>query len=72
MEAFYKIRDKKISEMLHVNSGISFMQKIKRFTFKSEYAVIEYNILDNISRNTIFKGKISLTIFQRHENERSL
>lgn len=48
------------------------MQKRRKFTFKSEYAVTEHNILDNLPRNTIFKGKISLTIFQRHENKRSL
>lgn len=47
------------------------MQKKQKFTFTSEYAVIKYYILDNLSTNTNLKWKISLIISQRHENERS-
>lgn len=36
------------------------MQETQIITFKSEYAVIKYYILDNLSTNTIVKGRIAL------------
>lgn len=75
VEIFYNIADKKKkirNATFNLRNIFHAKEKKKPHPFKTEYAVIKRYILDNLSTNTNLKGKISLTIFQRHENERSL